>query len=78
MITVAPDSRFLDHPVHALDLTIRPRVVRFGQTMLDIVLCAGQYEGMAAKEVFLGEQLLDFGGCPAVFLGVCEMRPVSH
>lgn len=33
----ALDRRVLDRAVHALDLAIRPRVVRLGQSMLDTV-----------------------------------------
>ena len=36
-VVVAVDSRFLDGPVHPLDLTVGPRMVGLGQAVLDAV-----------------------------------------
>ena len=36
--------RILDGPVHALDLTIRPWVARFGQAVLDVEISTGQFK----------------------------------
>jgi len=45
IVVVIPfDGGLLDRAVHALDLTIGPRVVRFGQAMLDPVCLADQIE----------------------------------
>src|SRR6478735_8585208 len=38
------DGRLLDGPVHALDLTVGPRVVRFGEPVLDAVRLADHVE----------------------------------
>ena len=48
LVVVAFDGRFFEGPVHALDLTIRPRMVRFCQAVLDVVLCADPVEDMHA------------------------------
>jgi hypothetical protein len=40
------DGRILDRPVHAFSLTIGPRMVRFGQAMLDTMLDADAIEDM--------------------------------
>lgn len=37
-VVIAPDGRLRDRPVHPLDLAIGPRVVRFGEVVLDAVL----------------------------------------
>lgn len=69
---MAPDGCVLDRPVHSLDLAIRPRVVRIGHAMVDVVLRAGQGEGVAAKERLVGEALLGHCRCPAFAFGVVE------
>ena len=45
----APDGGVLDRPVHALNLTIRPRVLGLGQAVIDIDDCAGIFEGMSSE-----------------------------
>src|SRR5262249_19000387 len=40
------DGRFLDRAVHALDLTIGPRMLDLGQPMFDAILLAAQIEHM--------------------------------
>ncbi len=49
VVMVTFDRRFLDGAVHPFDLTIRPRVPRFGQPVFDVEVRAGQFEGMAAE-----------------------------
>ena len=44
VVMEAFDGRLLDGPVHALDLTVGPRVVRFGEPMLDVVGLADHVE----------------------------------
>src|SRR4029077_16291949 len=46
IVMVASDGRFLDRPVHALDLTVGPRVLDLGQPMFDPVLPAVYVEHM--------------------------------
>lgn len=48
VVVVAFDGGVLDGAVHPLDLTIRPRMVGFGQAMLDAVLAADPVEAMQA------------------------------
>src|ERR1700690_2118795 len=48
LVVEAVDRCFLDGPVHPFDLTVCPRVLGLGQTMVDIVLGAGKLEGMRA------------------------------
>ena len=48
LVVVAFDGGFLDGPVHPLDLPIRPRMVGFGQAMLDAVLVANAVEQVHA------------------------------
>src|SRR5215472_16583046 len=44
MVTL--DGRFLDRAVHALDLTIGPRMLDLGHPMFDAILLAAQIEHM--------------------------------
>src|SRR5262245_59105908 len=46
IIMVTLDGRFLDRAVHALDLTIGPRMLDLGQPMFDAILLAAQIEHM--------------------------------
>ena len=48
VVVEALDGRFLDCPVHALDLSIRPRMLRLRQPMFDAKLLTGAVEGMSA------------------------------
>jgi hypothetical protein len=47
-VVVALHGCFFERPVHSLDLTIGPGMVRFGQPMLDAMPPAGAIERMAA------------------------------
>jgi len=44
VVVIAIDRRVLEGAVHALDLAIRPRVVRFGQAMLNAMSSADLIE----------------------------------
>ena len=46
VVVIAIDRRFLEGTVHALDLTIRPRVVGFGQAVFDTVGSADLVEAV--------------------------------
>ena len=46
VVVIALDSRFFDRPVHAFDLTVRPRMFDLGQAVLDAVLAAAHIEHM--------------------------------
>ena len=48
-VVAAFDGGIFDGPVHALDLTIGPRVVWLGQAILDAMLCTNAIEQMACK-----------------------------
>ncbi len=49
VVVVALDRRVLDRAVHSLDLTVGPRVTRFGQAMIDIVAGAGKLEAVGSE-----------------------------
>lgn len=46
VIMIAFDGGLFDRPVHAFDLTVGPRMVRFGEAVLDPVLAATHVEHM--------------------------------
>ena len=48
-VVVALDGRLFEGAVHSLDLTIGPRMVRFGQAMFDSVSSARAIKRMAAQ-----------------------------
>ena len=48
VVVVALDGGVLEGSVHALDLTIGPRVIGLGQAVLDLVLAADPVEHMQA------------------------------
>jgi len=77
IVVIAFDCRFLDSSVHALDLTIGPRMLDLGQPMFDAVLSAAHIEhmrhesrrrsiGVARREgelnAVIGEHRVDFVG----------------
>lgn len=41
------DDRFLDCEVRSFDLSVGPKVIGFGQRMVDVVLGAGVFKGMS-------------------------------
>jgi hypothetical protein len=86
-VVEALDGGFLDGAVHALDLTIRPRVSRLGQTVCHIVLGAGEFERVGAEELLAGQHLFDLVRGPRVAAGLGEVgaivrehgvNPVGH
>jgi hypothetical protein len=56
-----PDGCVPDGPIHALDLTIGPRMPRFGQSMVDDVLAAGVFEGVCPERFSCVHGGLDVG-----------------
>jgi len=75
-VEVAFDGGVLDCPVHSLDLTIRPWMLRLRQPVLDIVEGAGIFEGMRSEGLLLGDHLPDFHGRPGVASGIGKVSSV--
>lgn len=75
-IVMALDGDVLDRPVHPFDLSVAPRMVRFRQSVIEVVLSASQRARIASEQRLLFEQLLDLGRSPAVALGVGDVRAV--
>ena len=44
LVVIAPDGGVLEGSVHPLDLTVGPRMLGLGQTMLDLVLATDAVE----------------------------------
>jgi hypothetical protein len=78
VVVIAIDRRFLEGTVHALDLTIRPRVVGFGQAVFDTVGSADLVEavdpvtGRSAIAIFWQVGKLD------TVIGQHRMQPVRY
>src|SRR6185437_10386921 len=47
LVVVALDRGLFEGPVHPLDLSVRPRVIRFGYPMLDAMALTTAVEGVA-------------------------------
>jgi hypothetical protein len=47
VVVITLHGRFLESAVHSLDLAVCPRMVRFGEPMLNAVFVAGTVEGVA-------------------------------
>ena len=73
---VALYGRLLDGAVHPFDLAVGPRVPRLGESMFDIEVGAGCFEGMAAEGQFLFPHFLDVLWRPAIAGRIGEVRPV--
>lgn len=76
VVMVAFDRRVLDRPVHALDLTVGPRMPRLCQSMLYVQLGAGEREGVAKEALVFRLHLLDIVLRPAIAGGIGEVRPI--
>jgi len=70
------DRGFLDGAVPALDLPLRPRMPRLGQPVRPIVLGAGEFERVGAKELLAGEHVLDLVRRPGIAAGLGEVGAI--
>ena len=61
IVVVALDSRFLDGPIHSLDLAVGPRMLRLGGAMFDAELGAGIFEGVSPDGLSPGQGFDDQG-----------------
>jgi hypothetical protein len=65
LVVELSDRRVFDGAVHAFDLAVGPRMIEFREAMTDAMLCAGQVKGVGAKELMVGEHLLNLPDIPA-------------
>lgn len=75
-VVIALDRRFLDRPVHSLDLAVRPWMCRLRQPMFDVEIGACRIEGMATEENPFCPHRLDVRDRPPVAGRISEMRAV--
>ena len=61
VVVVALDGGVLEGAVHPLDLAVRPGMARLGQAVLDVVLRAGELEGVGTEGLASRQRLLDRG-----------------
>ena len=59
VVVIALDRRFLDRPVHSLDLSIGPGMHRLRQPVFYVEIGACRIEGMAAEGNSFGQHRLD-------------------
>jgi hypothetical protein len=72
----ALDRSFLDGSVHSLNLAVGPRMLRFGQPMIDIVPGAGQFESVSTEERAFRDGFFDLADSQATAAGYCEVNAV--
>ena len=70
------DGSFFESSVHALDLAVGPGMFRLGQSVVDVVLSAGELEGMGHEDFSPLHGQLDFGRGRAGVSGRSEMGSV--
>jgi hypothetical protein len=61
LVVVATDGRLFERPVRALNLTVRPRILRLCQAMIDVVRRAGILERVRPDWLASCERLRDEG-----------------
>lgn len=59
VVVEALDGGVFDDPVHALDLPVRPRVLWFGCSVINVGFCASVFEGIRPEDFAFGHCLLD-------------------
>lgn len=76
VVVVALDGRFLDGAVHPFDLPVGPRMTRLSEPMIDIVLRAGEREGVAAEPFAGRDREFDLFDRGARILRISEVDAV--
>lgn len=76
LVVEALNRGFLDGPVHPFDLAIGPRVSRFGQAMIDVILGAGKFKGMSPEGFAAFHRPLYVGRCRALIARCREVCAV--
>jgi hypothetical protein len=61
VVVVALDDRLPEGAVHTFDLPVGLWMPRFGQAMIDVVLSAGELEGMGVEDLTALQRQLDLG-----------------
>src|SRR6202521_1108564 len=75
-VVEALDGCLFDGPAHAFDLSVRPGMLGLGETMIDIVLRTGQFEGMGAEEFLPLDHCLYLGDAPASAAGIGKVDAI--
>jgi hypothetical protein len=65
LVVKASDRGVLDRAVHPFDLTVGPRMIEFGEAMLDAELGAGQIKSVGTEGMSVREQLFDVPDTPS-------------
>lgn len=50
VVVVTSNGGVLDGAIHAFDLAVGPRMFGFSEAVIDVVLGAGEFEGMGTEE----------------------------
>jgi len=59
LIVVGTHRGLLDGAIHSLDLPIGPRVVGFGEPVVDVVTCTSHLKGVRPEDFTLGDSPSD-------------------
>jgi hypothetical protein len=76
VVVVASDRRVFEGAVHPLNLSVRPGMSWFGQTMIDVVLGTGELERMRPEDLASFHGFFDQRGCRTDVAGTGEVGAV--
>ena len=62
VVMVAADGCLFERAVHALDLAIRPGVLRLSEPVIDVAFGAGVLKSMGSEDFASGQAFLDLLG----------------
>ena len=76
LVVISPNRCVLDCPVHSFDLPVRPGVIWLCESVINIVLGAGQNEPMATEPCVFSNQPPNLRGSPVIALRISEVGAV--
>ena len=77
LVMISANGGFLDGAVHPLDLSVGPRMIGFGQSVVDVVAGTGVFKGMSPKDLASGYGLLDVRRCRTAVAWEVKWVPLS-
>lgn len=51
LVVIGAHGGVLEGAIHTFDLAVGPRMVRFGEAVIDMMVSAGVFEGMSAEDL---------------------------
>ena len=76
VVMVAPDGGLFQRAVHALDLAVRPGMLRLCEPVIDVVFGAGVLKSMGSEDIASGQAFFDLLGLRTDVARRCEVGAV--